>query len=68
MNTFMTYVRNCVPMSIVGYPAISVPAGYSKKGLPVGLEIVCRPWEESKLLALAYAFEQATRVRKPPRL
>jgi aspartyl-tRNA(Asn)/glutamyl-tRNA(Gln) amidotransferase subunit A len=68
MNTFLTYVRNCVPMSVVGYPAISVPAGYSRKGLPIGLEIVCRPWEESKLLALAYAFEQATRARKPPRL
>ena len=67
-NTFMTYVRNCVPLSVVGYPAISVPAGYSRKGLPIGLEIVTRPWEEEKLLSMACAFEQSTKVRKPPSL
>ena len=67
-NTFMTYVRNCAPLSVVGYPAISVPAGYSRTGLPIGLEIIARPWEEDKLLAMAYAFEQGTKARKPPSL
>ena len=68
VSTFLTYIRNCVPINIVGYPAISVPAGYSQTGLPIGLEIVTRPWEEDKLLSMAYAFEQATKVRKPPKL
>jgi Asp-tRNA(Asn)/Glu-tRNA(Gln) amidotransferase A subunit family amidase len=57
-----------MPVNIVGYPALSVPAGYSQTGLPIGLEIITRPWEEDKLLSMAYAFEQATNVRKPPKL
>lgn len=68
VNTFLTFIRNCDPVSVVGYPAISVPAGHSKDGLPIGLQMVARPWEEGNLLSMAYAFEQATRVRKPPRL
>lgn len=66
VNTFLTFIRNCDPISVVGYPAITVPAGYSKIGLPIGLQIVARPWEEGKLLGIAYAFEQETRIRKPP--
>jgi len=68
VNTFLTFIKNCDPISVVGYPAISVPAGYSQTGLPIGLQIVTRPWEEDKLLNMAYAFEQATKVRKPPKL
>jgi aspartyl-tRNA(Asn)/glutamyl-tRNA(Gln) amidotransferase subunit A len=68
VDTFLTYIRNCDPISVVGYPAITVPAGYSKEGLPIGLQIVTRPWEEGKLMGIAYNFEQATKVRKPPKL
>jgi len=68
VNTFLTFIRNCDPISVVGYPAISLPAGYSQGGLPIGLQIVARPWEEDKLLSMAYAFEQATKVRKAPKL
>jgi len=68
VNTFLTFIRNCDPISVVGYPAISVPAGYSQTGLPIGLQIIARPWDEDKLLSMAYAFEQATKVRKPPKL
>lgn len=68
VNTFLTFIRNCDPVSVVGYPAISVPAGYSKTGLPIGLQIVARPWEEEKLLSIAYGFEQITKIRKPPKL
>ena len=68
VDTFLTFIRNCDPISVVGYPAISVPAGYSQTGLPIGLQIVGRPWEENKLLSMAYAFEQATKVRKAPKL
>ena len=45
--------------AVCGYPSISVPAG-DVKGLPVGLTLVGRAWSEPRLLALAYAFEQAT--------
>ena len=68
VNTFLTFIRNCDPISVVGYPAITVPAGYSQTGLPIGLQIVTKPWEEDKLIGLAYDFEQATKIRKPPKL
>ena len=68
VDTFLTFIRNCDPISVVGYPAITVPAGYSKEGLPLGLQIVARPWEEGKLIGFGYSFEQATKVRKPPKL
>jgi len=68
VSTFLTFIRTCDPVSVVGYPAISVPAGYSQTGLPIGIQIVARPWEEEKLLGIAYAFEQATKVRKPPKI
>ncbi len=68
VNTFLTFIKNCDPISVVGYPAITVPAGYSSTGLPIGLQIVTRPWEETELLSIAYAFEQATKVRKVPKL
>ena len=68
VNTFMTFIKNCDPISVVGYPAITVPAGYSNTGLPIGLQMVARPWEEGKLLSMAYSFEQATKVRRAPKL
>jgi amidase len=50
-----------------GYPNISVPAGYVH-GLPVGLSLFSTAWREPDLLAMAYAFEQASGVRQPPPL
>jgi amidase len=52
--------------AVAGYPHITVPAGYVF-GLPVGLSFFGRLWCEATLLKLAYAFEQATKERKPPR-
>jgi amidase len=52
--------------AIAGYPHITVPAGFVF-GLPVGISFFGRAWSEPTLLRLAYAFEQATKARKPPR-
>ena len=49
-----------------GFPAITVPAGFTVDGLPIGIELLGRPFAESTLLALAYAYERATRHRRPP--
>jgi amidase len=54
------------PAAVAGYPHVTVPAGYAF-GLPVGVSFFGRAWSEPVLIRLAHAFEQATRVRRPPR-
>jgi amidase len=54
------------PAAVAGYPHITVPMGY-ERGLPVGLSFFGRAFSEPVLLRLAYAFEQATKHRQPPR-
>ncbi len=49
-----------------GQPAITVPMGFTKSGLPVGLQLLGRPFSEPILLELAFAYEQATNHRRPP--
>jgi len=53
------------PAAVAGYPSITVPAGFAH-GLPIGLSFIGPAWSEPKLLKLAYAFEQATKHRRPP--
>jgi amidase len=53
---------------VIGFPAITVPAGFTSDGLPVGIEFMARPYSEGLLLKLGYAYEQSTRNRKPPSL
>ncbi|MFA5910026.1 MAG: amidase [Vicinamibacterales bacterium] len=55
-------------VNMIGVPAVVVPAGFYASGLPFGLEFSARPWTDGDLLAIAYAWEQATRLRRPPTL
>jgi amidase len=54
------------PAAVAGYPHITVPAGYVF-GLPVGLSFIGKAWQEPMLIKFAYAFEQATQLRRMPR-
>ena len=54
------------PSAVAGYPHITVPAGYVH-GLPVGVSFFGRAYSEPALIILAYAYEQATKLRRPPR-
>ncbi len=55
------------PAAVAGYPSITVPAG-QVFGLPVGLSFIGRAWSEPRLISLAFAYEQATKHRRPPSL
>ncbi len=67
METYIDWMRSCWYVTVMSNPAISVPAGFSATGLPVGLQIVGRHRDELSVLQLAHAFEQATRhqTRRP---
>ena len=54
------------PAAVAGYPHITVPMGFVR-GLPVGISFFGRAWSEPTLIKLAFAFEQATQHRRPPR-
>jgi amidase len=64
METYIDWMATCYAITITGLPAISVPCGFTKEGLPVGLQIVGRHQRDFEVLQLAYAFEQATQVGK----
>ena len=57
---------NCELAAHTGLPSIVVPAGFTPDGLPVGVELLGRAFDERRLFELAYAFEQATDHRRPP--
>jgi amidase len=60
MSTYIDWMRACWYISFMSNPAISVPAGFTSSGLPVGIQIVGRHNGERSLLQIAHAFEQAT--------
>jgi Asp-tRNA(Asn)/Glu-tRNA(Gln) amidotransferase A subunit family amidase len=53
-------------VNMIGVPAVVVPGGFYPGGLPFGLELSARPWRDGDLLGWAYAYEQATKHRRPP--
>lgn len=64
--------RNGILAALTGTPVVTVPAGFSKPnpdapvGVPFGMEILGRPWDDEKLLRIGYAIEQLLKIRKPP--
>jgi amidase len=60
METYIDWMASCYAITLTGLPAISVPCGFTKDGLPVGLQIVGRHQRDFEVLQLAYAFEQST--------
>jgi aspartyl-tRNA(Asn)/glutamyl-tRNA(Gln) amidotransferase subunit A len=67
-DDILPMVRNTSPFNVNGLPAISIPCGFTKKGLPVGLQIIGPHGRESVVFQLAHAYEQATdwHKRRPP--
>jgi len=61
-------IRFTNPLNFLGVPAISIPCGFTGEGLPVGLQLAGRWWDEESVLRAAYAYEQATdwHRRRPP--
>jgi Asp-tRNA(Asn)/Glu-tRNA(Gln) amidotransferase A subunit family amidase len=55
LNTFLLFV-----------PSIAVPAGFTREGLPAGITFLGRPYSDGQMIRFAYAYEQATRQRRPP--
>jgi aspartyl-tRNA(Asn)/glutamyl-tRNA(Gln) amidotransferase subunit A len=53
-------LRNTRPFNVWGLPAISVPCGFTAAGLPIGLQLAAKPWDEATLLQTAQAYEQST--------
>jgi aspartyl-tRNA(Asn)/glutamyl-tRNA(Gln) amidotransferase subunit A len=59
--------RFTAPFNLTGLPALSLPCGFTQAGLPAGLQLIARPWDEARLLQAAYAYETASGwyLRKP---
>ena len=68
MQTYIDWMRTCSRITVTAHPSISVPAGFTPEGLPVGLQIVGRARDDWGVLQLAHAFEQATEHwrQRPP--
>ena len=59
METFIDWMKSCYYITATGHPAISVPCGFTREGLPVGIQIIGRYRDDFGVLQLAYAIQQA---------
>src|ERR1019366_10786195 len=64
METYIDWMKSCYFISALGTPAMSVPAGFTDDGLPVGIQIVARHRDDWGLLQMGHAFEQARALPK----
>ena len=64
MKTYLDWMGICYAITLTGLPAISVPAGFTEEGLPIGIQIVGGRWDDWGVLQLAHAFEQETEFAK----
>ncbi len=62
MESYIDWMKSCYYISTIGHPAMSVPAGFTGDGLPVGIQIVARHQDDWGLLQMAHAFERAAAV------
>lgn len=65
LSTTVEIMRFATPANLTGLPAVSFPAGYTRKGLPIGMQAMGRAWEENLLLRVAMTAEQAVERRAP---
>jgi amidase len=69
MGSYLEWMRSCSRITVTAHPAMSIPAGFTPEGLPIGLQLVGRHRGELDLLRLAAGIEQATAVgRRAPEL
>ena len=61
-DSYIDWMKSCWYISATGNPAASVPAGFTREGLPIGLQIVGRHHQDVSVLQMAHAFEQATQI------
>jgi aspartyl-tRNA(Asn)/glutamyl-tRNA(Gln) amidotransferase subunit A len=68
LSVTLSLIRLTNPFNLLGVPAISVPCGFTADGLPFGLQLIGRWWDEATVLRAAYAYQQATdwHTRRPP--
>jgi aspartyl-tRNA(Asn)/glutamyl-tRNA(Gln) amidotransferase subunit A len=68
VNVISLLTQYTRPFNLNGFPAITIPCGFSKEGLPIGLQLAGRPFDEETVLRVAHAYEQATdwHSRRPP--
>jgi Asp-tRNA(Asn)/Glu-tRNA(Gln) amidotransferase A subunit family amidase len=62
VDALMRFIRIA---NLTGFPALSVPAGFDRAGLPVGVHLMGRPWEEALLLRMGRVIERGVEVRTP---
>jgi aspartyl-tRNA(Asn)/glutamyl-tRNA(Gln) amidotransferase subunit A len=53
-------IHFCGPFNLTGFPAVSIPCGFTPGGLPIGMQLISKPWQEGPILAAAHAYQQAT--------
>src|SRR5581483_2395844 len=68
MQTYLDWMKSCYLVSATGLPALSIPCGFTPRGLPVGLQLVAGPRDDFGLLQLAFAYQQRRPLwkQRPP--